>query len=638
MSAPRERRVNTAAKPFNLSASKAGRHSKEAITAKVREEASKELTFKPKTLSRPSTPSRQEGMSRQERIAQLSTPRTAQWEKYEKLRAEHKASETKDCTFHPNINRKPKKMAGVFGSVPPRPSTRGADNVDRASMPVPDRLYMDADNRYRARENAKRQLAEAEVASFPFQPAINDNSRAAIEAEGYRPIHERVGELMRKKQESLAAARVQMELENPDLTFAPKVSDASRAIARGLEEEAGVDPRHRIDRLSSGASFTSERAMRRTLGYGGQRSNEGEGDDHTFKPHLNENTRRLCEMMAEEGVRGGAGSFLERQAEHAAKSRKEKEGIRARYDEECTFHPNTGNAEEVLKRSQQKMTRLGETPAERVARLAYQDKKEKEHKQKVAEENYYKQFTHKPKLSKAARKVDAVALEEAAWRREQRRLRAEEAAEEAFREEYTFEPNKDRKHTDAAPRPYQVDYSKEDGITARIREYHREKEICLQEARAEKEFKELQECTFHPNVGMKTKLSGIGEVGATKSVAEVVNGLGRYLERRQRAKQLEEQARARAKKVFLEDVRDKVVSHRQTIPVPYNISAHGEAGLKAEIRYQRLLAEKEEREMGSCTFRPKTNERPRKELIEKLLAESEDELDGSPHYSSYRAY
>ena len=61
------------------------------------------------------------------------------------------------------------------------------------------------------------------------------------------------------------------------------------------------------------------------------------------------------------------------------------------------------------------------------------------------------------------------------------------------------------KHADASPRPYQVDYAQEGGITARIREYRREKEICLQEARNEKEFKELEACTFQPTINKKAR-------------------------------------------------------------------------------------------------------------------------------------
>ena len=129
------------------------------------------------------------------------------WEKYEqeKERLSQEREGLSECTFKPKL---------VTKTAAPRPKSA-----------FPQRLYGDAENRYKLREAAKRQLAEAEVASYPFQPAINDNSRAAVEAEGYKPIHERVGELLRKKQEALAAARVQVELENPDLTFAPKVSD-----------------------------------------------------------------------------------------------------------------------------------------------------------------------------------------------------------------------------------------------------------------------------------------------------------------------------------------------------------------------------------------------------------------------------
>lgn len=679
-SAPRERSVNTTAMPFNLSASRGGRHSREAIAAKLLKEASENLTFKPKTLSRPSTPLRREvGASGKERIAQLSTPRTAQWEKYEKIRAEHKAEETKDCTFRPTIGRKPRKMAEAFAAAAPsqRRTLIGAaaatatSITDRSSMPFPERLYLDADNRYRARESAKRQLAEAEIASYPFQPAINDNSRAAAEAEGYRPIHERVGELLRKKQEALAAARVQVELENPDLTFQPRVSDASRAIARGLEEEAGMDPRERIDRLAAGQSFTSDRALRRSMSTstsrGGRRGSRGGGggghgggepdvsgggsgdrgevDEHTFAPRLNENTRRLCEMMAEEGVRGGPGSFLERQAEHANKSRKEKEEARTQYDDDCTFHPDTGNAEAILKKSTSKyMVRSGETPAELIARLAFLDSQQKQSKRHLAEETYYAQFTHRPAVSKAAQRLLATPLDELAVNDRGAAVRraAEAEATAAFRAACTFEPNLGAKHADASPRPYQVDYAQEGGITARIREYRREKEICLQEARNEKEFKELEACTFQPNVN-KRPLAGSGGaagagsgVGGARSVAEVVNGLGRHLELRRRAKQLEDEARARAAKVFHEDAVKKDISHRQTIPVPYNISALGEAGLKSELRRQRLLAEKEVRDMRSCTFQPKTNERPRKELIERLLAE--DEANRAVQFSPFHGY
>jgi hypothetical protein len=67
------------------------------------------------------------------------------------------------------------------------------------------------------------------------------------------------------------------------------------------------------------------------------------------------------------------------------------------------------------------------------------------------------------------------------------------------------------------------------------------------------------------------------------------------------------------------------VAHRQTVPKQPRISAYAERGVKAETRKKKLVAEKEARERAECTFQPRTNEAPRKELIEALLAE-DDEL------------
>jgi hypothetical protein len=44
---------------------------------------------------------------------------------------------------------------------------------------------------------------------------------------------------------------------------------------------------------------------------------------------------------------------------------------------------------------------------------------------------------------------------------------------------------------------------------------------------------------------------------------------------------------------------------------------------KAQQRKLRAVMEKEQREREACTFRPMTNERPRKALIAKILAEDD---------------
>ena len=121
---------------------------------------------------------------------------------------------------------------------------------------------------------------------------------------------------------------------------------------------------------------------------------------------------------------------------------------------------------------------------------------------------------------------------------------------------------------------------------------------------------------------VRSKPKPVPALGA--SVAEVVPGLGRHLELRKRAKQMEEEAAARRSKAFLEGAAARDIRHRQTVPRSPKISALGSAGAKAEQRRKKLIAEKEAREREACTFRPETNERPRKaELIEKLLVEDD---------------
>ena len=241
----------------------------------------------------------------------------------------------------------------------------------------------------------------------------------------------------------MAGARVQVELTNPDLTFAPKVNDASRAIARGLEEEAGDGRSAR--RAARGRRAAGQRgvaARRRRAGVRAQRAPQelrpSARDEHTFAPQLNENTKRLCDMMAEEGVRGGAGSFLERQAEHAAKADLAKRAVRERLENECTFHPKLGNADEVLLKSKH-VVRLGETPRERIARLAFLEKQTREQRRLKAEEAFHKQFSFRPKLSGAARKKAPTPLHElvANPRGAEVRAAAEAAAAEAFAAEHT---------------------------------------------------------------------------------------------------------------------------------------------------------------------------------------------------------
>ena len=341
-----------------------------------------------------------DAVTSEQRISRLSTPRT---NRAAEVRADQERARGRgDQGVHVRAEGGTRAAHGV-GAVP---SAAGRPLLV-SDVAFPDRLYADGETRYRRREDARRQITRRRRSHALPVPAGHQR-QLARRRRGRRataPSASASASCCGKKQEALAA-HVQVELTNPDLTFAPKVNDASRAIARGLEEEAG-DGRSAVERLAAGerpGSAASRRAGASSRGRpsSARRKRADARSTSSFAPQLNENTKRLCDMMAEEGVRGGAGSFLERQADHAAKADLAKRAVRERLEKECTFHPNTGNADEVLLKSKH-VVRLGETARERIARLAFLEKQTREQRRLKAEEAFHKQFSFRPKLSGAAR-------------------------------------------------------------------------------------------------------------------------------------------------------------------------------------------------------------------------------------------
>lgn len=62
---------------------------------------------------------------------------------------------------------------------------------------------------------------QAELKQCSFQPQIN---KGYVHRSHYRPLHDRLAELQRRKSENLTRARLAAETCNPDLTFTPKVA------------------------------------------------------------------------------------------------------------------------------------------------------------------------------------------------------------------------------------------------------------------------------------------------------------------------------------------------------------------------------------------------------------------------------
>ncbi len=106
-----------------------------------------------------------------------------------------------------------------------------ADPVE-PELDVGTRLQKVADQRMAMRDRARRERDEAELRTMKFAPAINASSRKKAAAHGYRPIHERLGEVVRSRYETLQ--RLQSEDEERYRTenqHQPKLDPKSLVLA-----------------------------------------------------------------------------------------------------------------------------------------------------------------------------------------------------------------------------------------------------------------------------------------------------------------------------------------------------------------------------------------------------------------------
>ena len=109
---------------------------------------------------------------------------------------------------------------------------------------------------------------------------------------------------------------------------------------------------------------------------------------HTFQPELCERSERLVRgKFSDSGAHPL--SFLERQSalERRKEQRKRQAKLRLSAERDCTFQPETGNADELLRHVRPQ--RLAETAEARVERLSARDAKRIKARRKRAEEEKY---------------------------------------------------------------------------------------------------------------------------------------------------------------------------------------------------------------------------------------------------------
>lgn len=81
-------------------------------------------------------------------------------------------------------------------------------------MPLQDRLLHEADLRKEKREKMKREREQEMMKDCSFKPKIMSNSQSVVNVNKFNtqtPIHERVGELQKEKNEKLQKLRMKNE-------------------------------------------------------------------------------------------------------------------------------------------------------------------------------------------------------------------------------------------------------------------------------------------------------------------------------------------------------------------------------------------------------------------------------------------
>ena len=581
------------------------KYAKALLSAQAEAEQREQLTFKPK-ISQYKPTDGQRGDAKlhatgDERVDFLAQSKRAMWEARERAKLQREEDEQQRlCSFKPQLQAKSNKA----GASP-------------SKVPVEVRLLHTASNKQALRQRAKRHLEEQELIRTcngnSFRPKINEASRLLDRST--IPLHERVGQVQRERQQKLHEAKVKLEQENGDLTFRPALNDKSIRIAeRALADLEGADVTQRLQaqhslsvhrRLNKAASIEDERAKH-----------------ESFAPNINRNSEKILEHSDKFAGK----DFFDRQAELVA--RKMELAVSSSLANEHSFAPDIGNATSLLKPQQ-----LQESSDARLQRLAYRDKDQILEARQTMAESYYAQFNFKPEINAISKQLGQAHSIEELHRDEARKQRfaaLKQAKEDAIEEECTFKPKihsmkrkaglgdssfvsgvfavASSQSIGAQERSrYSMDVTDVETLTQRIKDKQREKMAQCQMVKKKKEYEELKECTFTPAIRRAAPKSAAGPI--------VVRGLGRHLELKELAQRKAEEQAERERKVFLTQVTPGAAKP-YTVPTPFQLSS---SDGKHEARKEKVRQAVQSINMKECTFHPQTNEGDVRRLLQSIL-------------------
>lgn len=511
------------------------------------------------------------------RLQEWSLRHQALVQRQQLARHEKETKEMESCTFRPTINNK----SELFSR-----RSRGCH-----AEPLVDRLHHEADRRASMRTKAKEIIEADAMCSCTFRPQIN-RSRSA---DSSTPIHLRSEASRQIKLEKLKAFRHAEELRS-NCSFQPQISSRSEKLVQRrrdrLQQIAAQGDAESLkllgsveERLYSDAQAALQRKAAR----------QENADLQTSTPSVDEESRRICKTSVY--FQGPQQDFLTRQQTFELAKQRRME-VRAQHAEiECSFRPKISDKSVQIVACNVDL--LGESPEDRVQRLAVRDVERRDQIRGALEDHLYRACTFKPHLNRNSQ-ILASRLESSEGSHVHERLfrscpkqRLEDSKDEcSFRP--VMDPRSVRRFAHVKPR-YS---SRGSDVMQNIREELERRELQRAEKRRELEEQQRAECTFAPSTGKPYE-------EPTEPV--VVSGLGRFFELKTLAIRKQQEQQEREAKVFRPDVGKFRCG--VTIPEPFVLSKVKSP--KSRDGYSPLPE--------GCTFTPTTSESGNRDLIRKLM-------------------
>lgn len=539
------------------------RHSLQAALARHADKQGKECTHQPR-INRSKSTSRAYPKSREQRIQELAQPRVEYWAHNARIKQQLEEEQLKCVTFKPKVGRGPEQR------------------LRHSWAPVSDRLHVHHELKARERHRRQEELEEEGLRECTFKPRTNSSQH--LDLQRYVPIHRRVGELLRSKNERLNQIQQVAEQEQVDLTFAPKISARSADLAERRRSKL------RQMAAESGSSSGAPR-LRRSASPA-----HGPDPQCTFSPEINH--IRTDQILARSDA---PQQFLERQRYYDRLAKEKKRLLQeALHDPQCQFSPNLcpPRSSSVPRTS----SSSSEGFLDRVERMAYKDREKAAASRAAAAEQYYSQYTFKPQINRKSQvlakghTVDELYLND---RGRQKKAHVAEVEEAKQLRECTFKPTLISKPLQRGNQD-----SCED-VVQRLSKVEVRRQKKVHEAAHMKDYDELKECTFTPQLCQPVP----GPKGPV-----VVRGLGRHMELKEMARKQQEAKEKVEEKVFFKNPKGSKTLF--TVPEPFKL---GGGQRVDDLRVTRAEQTASMNRLEECTFKPRTNVSEKQQLIKRIL-------------------